>query len=202
MHLEQQKIDLNDVAVFVEVVAGGSFAAAAQKLGMPRATVSRTVARLEAAVGVQLLYRTTRRMILTDTGRQFHQTAQEGINLIAEAGSAAKQDRSEPSGLLSVSAPTGFAVASLMRWLPDFLARYPDVRLALRFVETPVDPLDLGVDVAILTGPQPDSSYMIRQLGKSRLVLVASPSYLERAGQPARVAQVERGPGRMDANRS
>lgn len=186
--MRQQSIDLNDVAVFAEVVGCGSFASAAQKLNMPRATVSRTVARLEAAVGVQLIYRTTRRMILTETGRQFHQSAEQGLGLIAAAQLAASQAKSEPSGLLSISVPTGFAVASLMPWLPDFLGRYPAVRLALRFVETPVDPLDLGVDLAILTGPQPDSSYMIRQLGTSRLVLVASPAYLQRAGVPASVS--------------
>lgn len=174
----------------MEVVGAGSFAGAAQKLKMPRATVSRTVARLESAIGVQLLYRTTRKMKLTEAGDKFHESASQGIGLIAEAQLAAAQVKSEPAGLLRVSVPTAFAVMSLIPWLQDFFALYPAVRITLQLADTWVDPLDVGADVSILTGRQPDSTYMMRHLGKSRLVLVASPDYLARKGVPASIADL------------
>jgi len=182
VHLHQQKLDLNDVAVFDAVAAAGSFTAAARALRLPRATVSRTVARLEAALGTQLLYRTTRRVTLTGAGRRFHDTARAGLALIADAGEAAAATADEPQGLLRVTAPIIFATMSLIPWLPAFLAAHPKVQVALRLDDRAADPLAAGADVVLVTGPLPDSTHRVRRLGRSRLILTASPAYL--AGRP------------------
>lgn len=180
----QQRIDLNDVAVFNRVAAAGSFSAAARELDMPRATVSRIVARLEAALGAQLLYRTTRRVVLTELGRSFHEAASEGLGLVRAAGEAVMAARAEPSGLLRVSAPINFGTMLLIPWIAEFLNAHPKVRISLRLADEPIDPLAEGLDLAILTGPQPDSSHLSRRLAASSLILVASPAYLARRGVP------------------
>ncbi|MGO1080066.1 LysR family transcriptional regulator [Inquilinus sp. CA228] len=191
VRLKQQPPDLNDVTVFAGVAETASFTAAARTLGIPRATVSRTVARLEAAIGAQLFYRTTRKVELTEIGRAFHDLAARGLALIAEAGETAAATRSEPSGLVRVTAPINFATMALIPWLPEFLAMHPAVRIALRLTDEAVDPLDVRADLAILTGRRPDSSFLTRRLGASRLILVASPAYLGRTSEPRRLADLK-----------
>lgn len=186
--MEQQQIDLNDVAVFNRVAAAGSFSAAARDLGMPRATVSRVVARLEAAIGAQLLYRTTRRVELTELGRAYHATTAQGLGLIGAAGEAVMAARAEPAGLLRMTAPINFATMSLIPWISEFLEKHDKVRISLRLVDHAVDPIEERVDLAILAGRQPDSSYLSRRLGTSSLILVASPAYLSRHSAPVTLA--------------
>jgi DNA-binding transcriptional LysR family regulator len=180
----QQIPDLNDVAVFAQVAEAGSFTAAARTLGLPRASVSRTVARLEMAIGAQLLYRTTRKVELTDIGRNFYTTTSRGLALIAEAGEAVAASQAEPTGLLRVTAPITFATMSFIPWMREFLSLYPNVRIALRLTDTAIDPLDERADLAILTGQQPDSTYLTRRLGLSSMILVASPAYLKDRSAP------------------
>lgn len=184
LRMAQQKLDLNDVAVFNRVAESGSFSAAARELGLPRATASRVVARLEAAVGAQLLYRTTRRVELTELGRAYHETTSEGLGLVGAAGEAVMAARAEPTGLLRVAAPINFGTMSLIPWISEFLERHEKVRISLRLVDHHIDPLAERLDVAILAGRQPDSSHLSRQLAVSSLILVASPRYLGRRGTP------------------
>ena len=148
--MEHQSPDLNDVAVFALVADKGSFTVAASALNLPRATVSRTVARLEAALDVQLLYRTTRKVELTEIGRRFRETAARGLALLAEAGEVVAAAQAQPSGLLRVTAPVNFATLSLIPWLPEFFAAHPKVRIALRLTDAPTDPLAARADIAIL----------------------------------------------------
>jgi DNA-binding transcriptional LysR family regulator len=183
----EQQTDLNDIAIFGRVAETASFSAAARMLGMPRATVSRVVARLERAIGTQLLYRTTRRVELTELGREYYATTARGLALIGEAGEAVAAARAEPSGLLRVSAPINFATMNLISWVSEFLRTYEKVRMSLWLTDTAVDPIDGGVDVAILTGRQPSSTYLSRLLGSTSLILVASPEYLARRPAPASI---------------
>ena len=182
--MEQQRIDLNDIAVFNRVAESGSFSLAAREIGLPRASVSRVVARLEAAIGAQLLYRTTRRVELTELGRAYHQSTAEGLGLIRAAGEAVMAAKAEPTGLLRVAAPINFGTMSLIPWISEFLERHEKVRISLRLVDQHVDPLAERVDIAILAGRQPDSSHLSRRLAVSSLILVASPGYVERRGMP------------------
>lgn len=184
--LDQQNLDLNDVATFAAVAEAGSFTAAARALRLPRASVSRTVARLEAALGTQLLYRTTRRVTLTGAGQRFHDTARTGLGLIAQARETAAATADEPCGILRVTAPITFATMSLIPWLPAFLAAHPKVQVALRLDDRASDPLAAGADLVLVTGPLPDSTHRVRVLGHARLILVASPGYL--AARPPLVA--------------
>lgn len=188
----QQIPDLNDVAVFAQVAEAGSFTAAARTLGLPRASVSRTVARLEMAIGAQLLYRTTRKVELTDIGRNFYTTTSRGLALIAEAGEAVAASQAEPAGLLRVTAPITFATMSFIPWMREFLSLHPSVRIALRLTDTAVDPLDERADLAILTGKQPDSTYLTRRLGLSSMILVASPAYLRDHPAPRSLGDLAR----------
>jgi DNA-binding transcriptional LysR family regulator len=188
--MERQKVDLNDVAVFNRVAEAGSFSAAARELGMPRATVSRIIARLEDAVGAQLLYRTTRRVDMTELGRAYHEATAEGLGLIGSAGEAVMAARAEPSGLLRVAAPINFGTMSLIPWISEFLERHEKVRISLRLVDEHVDPLAERLDLAILAGRQPDSSHLSRRLAVSSLILVAGPDYVERRGVPQTLGDV------------
>lgn len=188
LQMKQQHVDLNDVAVFTRVAEAGSFSAAARELGMPRASVSRVVARLEEAIGAQLLYRTTRRVELTELGRDYHATTAQGLGLIGAAGEAVMAARAEPAGLLRITAPINFATMSLIPWISEFLDQHGKVRISLRLVDHAVDPIVERVDLAILAGRQPDSSYLSRLLGTSSLILVASPAYLSRHPEPTTLA--------------
>jgi len=190
LRMEQQRLDLNDIAVFNRVAAAGSFSAAARELGMPRATISRIVARLEAALGAQLLYRSTRRVELTELGRAYHEATAEGLRLVGAAGEAVIAARAEPSGLLRVSAPINFGTMSLIPWISEFLDAHQKVRISLRLVDERIDPLAERLDLAILAGPQPDSSHLSRRLAVSSLILVASPAYIARRGVPERLDSI------------
>jgi len=182
--VRQQRLDLNDVAIFNRVATAGSFSAAARELGLPRATVSRIIARLEAALGAQLLYRTTRRVELTELGRAFHENTAKGLDLIETAGEAVIAARAEPAGLLRISAPINFGTMLLSPWVAEFLEAHPKIRISLRLVDDQIDPLAERLDLAILTGRQPDSSHLSRRLSASSLILVASPAYIARRGKP------------------
>ena len=188
--MRQQRLDLNDVAVFNRVATEGSFSAAARELGLPRATVSRIVARLEAALGAQLLYRTTRRVELTELGRAYHEATAQGLDVIKAAGEAVVAAHAEPAGLLRISAPINFGTMLLIPWIAEFLDAHRKVRISLRLVDEQIDPLAERLDLAILTGRQPDSSHLSRRLAVSSLILVASPAYIARKGTPKGLASL------------
>lgn len=184
------KSDLNDVAVFNEVVSAGSFSAAARHLGVPPSAVSRRVARLEERLGARLLHRTTRKLSLTEAGRIYHeQTA--GISVaVAEAEQALAQMSSEPRGLVRVTTPPDDG-GRMWPVFAEFLDKFPHVDLQL--IQTPryVDLIEEGVDVAIRGERVPDSPHLsARRLADFRMVLVASPRYLERRATPQRVADL------------
>ncbi len=175
--------DLPDVAPFVVVAERRSFRKAATHLGISPAAVSKAVARLEDAVGVRLLDRTTRRVAPTSEGERFlvHCRAaldalQAGRELLAEAAEV-------PTGLLRVS--TSNVLGPLVgRVLPRIVARHPRLELQVSFSDRSVDLIDEEVDVAVRVGDLPDSSLMARRLGDSRRITAASPAYLARSGLP------------------
>jgi DNA-binding transcriptional LysR family regulator len=174
------------------VVDHGGFARAARALGIPKSRLSRHVLALEAKLNVRLVNRSTRRFVVTEVGQEVYRHA---TAMLAEADAALEAvefARAEPRGTLKASAPIALAQSVLAGILPDFLMKYPAVRLQLHVSNRRVDVVSEGFDVALRVRSQPtgEDGLVMRVLGRSDELLVASPSYLERAGTPAEPAQL------------
>lgn len=176
--------------VFRRVVELDGFAAAARDLRMSGAAVSKHVSRLEEALGVRLLNRTTRRLSPTEAGRAYYERAARILDDIAEAEQSVSSAAASPRGLLRVNAPMSFGFRHLGPVLPEFLAHYPDIRIDLALNDRMVDLLDEGWDVALRIADLPDSSLIARRVGTMRAVLAASPEYVARRGEPERPADL------------
>lgn len=185
--------DLNDYALFVEVVNCGNFAAAGRNLRMPKSTVSRRIALLEDRLGVRLIERSTRRFRVTEVGQSFYERCRAIVLDAEQAEAVVAEAKAEPQGLVRFSCPTGL-LASLSDSLPVFLTRYPKVRLQLLAVDQPVDLIGERIDVALRVRTElvTDAALTMRTLGYSRRILVAAPHFLPFcAGSPAdRLAQL------------
>lgn len=169
---------------FAEVVDAGSFVAAADKLSLSKAAVSRHVSDLEARLGVRLLHRTTRKLSLTEEGEVFHARARQLLGDL-EAAEAELTTRSrEAVGLVRVSAPVSFGIQHLADAWGAFRRKNPKVTLEINLSDRIADLAEEGIDVAVRIARLPNSSLVTRQLATTRMVLCASPQYLRRAGRP------------------
>lgn len=175
---------LGDVEVLAAVVEQGSFTAAAVALSTTPSVLSRTITRLEARLGVQLLRRTTRSLGLTEAGRGYLEQMRQAFSLIAEAERAIQGQQSELSGGVRLSVPTTYGHYRLPPLLRRFTQRYPQVQVELNITNRNVDLVAEGFDLAIRLGSLPDSGLVARKLEDAALCLVASPEYLEQAGSP------------------
>ena len=178
-------LDLNDVAVFVQVVRCGSFAAAARQLGIPPNTLSRRVQQLEAHLGTRLMQRSTRKLSLTSAGQDFHDRCAQAVEGLVDAGQALLSQNEAPQGLVRVAAPADFFDFFPMKWLADFLATNPLVRVEFVLSDTRADLIADRVDVAVRGGILEDSGLFARQVLDPGLDgLVASPDYIALRGAP------------------
>lgn len=166
---------------FVGVVEHGGFAAAARVAGCSKAQISRSVSGLEDHLGVRLMQRSTRRHVLTEEGERYLLHAREVLeeNVLVEAEFSEK--RMAPRGGLKVNGPLSWGERYLGKLLPDFMARYPEVRVDVSLTDRFVDLLDEGYDVAIRIGGNQHSSLVARKLGTIRHGMFASPAYLKSA---------------------
>ncbi len=179
-------LDLNDVAVFVQVVRCGSFAEAARRLGIPPNTLSRRVQQLEAQLGTRLMQRSTRKLSLTHAGQDFHDRCAAAVEGLVDAGQALMAGNEAPSGLVRVAAPADFFDFFPMDWLAAFLAEYPQVRVDFVLSDARADLIADRIDVAIRGGVLEDSGLFARRVLDAGLDgLVASPSYIAARGAPA-----------------
>jgi DNA-binding transcriptional LysR family regulator len=177
-------MELDGITVFVKVVQAGSFTQAARVLGMPNATVSAKVARLEKRLGVTLIQRTTRKMHVTPAGRRYLERCLRGLAEL-EAGEAELETASHaPNGVLRVTAPADIAHSIL----PDVVRRYleacPAVSVEMIVTNRAVDLVAEGVDVAIRAGRLRDSTLIARKFIPAQGGLWATPAYLKRVGEP------------------
>jgi len=177
-------VDLNDLRVFERVGSLRSFASAARALSLPRSSVSRSIARLESALGTRLIYRTTREVELTPAGESLMERCVEALGTLSNALDYISSLATEAHGQLRVSAGIGFGIHVLAEQLPAFLQRNPNVDILLDLTSRPVELVSERVDVAIRLGPLEDSSMVAVRLGEIKRVLCASPAYLERKGAP------------------
>lgn len=179
--------DLNDLNYFALVVEHGGFAAAERATGIPKSRLSRRISQLENELGVRLLQRSTRRFAVTDVGQGVYRHAQ---SMLAEAQAAREVvDRlsAEPRGVVRASVPVNIAQQLMPKLLPDFLARYPQVRVQMHISNRRVDLINEGFDIAIRVRSKfdDDGSLIMRSFGQIQELLVASPKYLKGAGRPA-----------------
>lgn len=175
--------DITNYVLFARVLKAGSISAAARALGMPKSTLSRRVTELEHAQGVKLLHRQTRKLVLTDVGRAFLVHCQAIESAVAAADDVAQQLTQTPRGDLRVSCPYAITQSVMARLVPDFMRRYPEVRVQLIATNRPVNLIDEGIDVAIRVRSKiEDSSLIARTIGPSPTSLFAQPKWL--AAQP------------------
>ncbi|MES2323371.1 MAG: LysR family transcriptional regulator [Pseudomonadota bacterium] len=176
---------LQSMRVFAKVVEQGSFARAAQALAMSNTVVTRNLADLEAHLGTRLLNRTTRKLSLTETGKQYLERVQQILTDIDDADALASSSSRKASGTLRIFCQTGFGQSQLAALLPLYAAAMPEVTLDVTLADSTVDLVEEGYDIGILLGLQKfDATMIARKLASSRIVLCASPAYLARSGTP------------------
>jgi DNA-binding transcriptional LysR family regulator len=167
----------------VKVVENGGFTRAAETLGLPPSSVSRSVAKLEEDLGITLLERTTRKVALTDAGRAYFERARDALAGLEEANALALDAAREVHGLVRVAVPLDFA-AKLGSLFAQFAHTYPRIRLEVTFTNSGAELVGDVVDLALAIGKLPDSSLVARRLGNSVNQLYAAPSYLAERGTP------------------
>jgi DNA-binding transcriptional LysR family regulator len=175
---------LDAMSIFIAVADAGSLTAAARRLGMPLATVSRKVAVLESHLNTRLLHRTTRQLSLTEAGSSYVAACRRILEDIGEAERAATGENAAPKGELVVTAPVVFGRLHVVPVIAEFLAHYPEINISLMLTDRVVHLMEEHGDVALRIGDLPDSSLMATQVGKVRRVVCASPSYLSNRGVP------------------
>lgn len=183
-------IDLAEMRTFVAVVTEGSFTAAAHRLDTDKARVSRVVQRMEEKLGAQLLHRSTRRLSVTEVGRDYFQRATSILSAAEAAEAAVAQQTEQPKGRLKITAGAEFGTSRVDSWIAEFLKTAPAVTVEAEYTNRLVDIIHEGVDVAIRIGDLPDSDLSARRLGEVRYGLYASPDYLRRAPPVREIASL------------
>ncbi|TWI52301.1 DNA-binding transcriptional LysR family regulator [Pseudomonas duriflava] len=177
--------NLFNMRAFMCVVETGSFTAAAQRLELTTAYVSRAVTNLETHLQTRLLHRTTRRIALTEAGERYLQRCQQIFAYIQDAEAEARHAHSRPMGKLKLHTMTGLGQHYLIKTIARYCEQYPDVNFDLRLSNTFTDILEDGYDVSVILASQlKDSGYFSKHLGSTYSVLCASPTYLDRYGEP------------------
>jgi DNA-binding transcriptional LysR family regulator len=174
----------HDIAVFIRVVDLGSFAAVAREASLSPSAVSKIVSRLEDRLGVKLLQRTTRRLVLSQEGETYSIRGREILAAIEAAEAEVTAGRGQPRGHIRINTGTAFAKHRLAPLLPEFQKRYPDITIELSVIDRRVDVVAEQIDVAIRVGPLHDTSLVSHRLGEVRRIIAASPAYLRRHGKP------------------
>jgi DNA-binding transcriptional LysR family regulator len=192
MQRQFDDILLGSIELFCLAAELGSFTAAALAAGVTPAAVSRSVSRLEERLGARLFVRTTRSIRLTEGGRGYHEQCRQALTQLVEAERAVTGQQQEPSGTLRISLPTTYGHHRILPLLPEFRRRYPQVQVDIHLGNRNIDFVGEGYDLAIRVRAQPDSTLIARPLEDARLVVVATPEYLARAGVPQNLDDLER----------
>lgn len=185
-------LDLNDVAAFVRVVERAGFAKAARELGVPTSTLSRAVARLEAATGTRLVYRNTRSVTPTSEGQAFYAEVAPAMLTLRHAARAVEGGEREVRGRLRISAPNDIGSTFVAAVVAGFSARFPHVEVSVELSMRHVNLVREGFDVALRAAEKlSDSSLVARKAGDLEAALYASPGYLSAWGAPARLDDLD-----------
>jgi len=176
-------LDLNDLAMFVQVVRAGSFSEAARRLRMPANTLSRRIDQLEGQLGTRLLHRSTRKLALSTEGQALFERYAPALDQILEIGRL-HADEQAPSGSVRVAAMAGLFELIGMQWLVEFYTRYPHINVDFLLDDTPTDLIAERIDLALRMGIETGSGFRVRRLAPNTTILAASPAYLERRAAP------------------
>ena len=176
---------LTGMRVFSAVVSAGSFTAAAERMGMSKALVSKYVLQLERRLGARLLNRSTRHMSVTEVGLAYHDRCQSLLEAVDEMETAVLERQEAPQGRLVVTWPQTFGEMYLNKTLAEFLGRYPQVNIEVSLSDRFVNLLEEGFDLGIRICELADTALVARRLAAIRIVTCAAPSYLDRCGVPA-----------------
>lgn len=175
---------LRSMEVFTAAAMAGSFAAAAETLGISAVMVGKHVQALEQHLGARLIERSTRRQTLTEIGAAYLERCQDVLASVAAADHVAENLRAEPQGSLRISAPATYGEHKLTPVIAEYTARYPKVSIDLVLSNRVIDMAEEGVDVAIRSGPVTDTSLIALPLAPGRILAAASPAYLKKHGTP------------------
>jgi len=178
---------------FARVVESGSFTRAADSLDTPIATVSKQVRELEAHLGARLLQRTTRRVTVTPEGQDYYAKSARILRDLEDIDASFNLARGKPRGHLRIDVGSSTARDVLIPLLPDFMARYPDIRIDLGVSDRSVDLIGDNVDCVIRGGVLDSSSLVARRLGEAILITCAAPPYLKQYGTPAYPQELDNG---------
>lgn len=181
---------LTGLEVFAKVAAMGSLSAAGRALGMSQTMVTKHIAALETRLGVTLFHRTTRRLSITEAGRNYLEASARVLAELDAADSAVAADRFKPRGVLRLNAPVSFGARQIAPLLPEFARSHPEVSVDLGLNDRIVDLAEEGWDLAIRIGNLRDSSLIARRIAPCRTAVCAAPSYLKAHGTPRRVADL------------
>ena len=177
--------DLNDMVVFAQLVAASGFTETARRLGVSKSSVSKSITRLEQALGVRLLNRSTRGMSLTEVGAAYYEHCVRIAEEAAQAAELVGELRSQPRGVLKITCPVAFGRLHIAPAVADYLALHPQVRIDLTTTDRVVDLVSEGFDIAIRIGHEPGPQLVARELAVVRRVICATPGYFARFGTPA-----------------
>ncbi len=175
------------MADFAIVVKSGSFTRAAPHLGVSKSVVSRRISRLEEELGIQLLYRSTHSLSLTEAGERLFAQCKDLDDIAEQAKAAAAAVQQSPRGLLRITLPQELAVSPVGKLVSLFQDEYPEMQVDARVTSLQVDLIDEGFDLALRTGALADSGLVCRRISEIRIQAVATAAYLQRHGRPETV---------------
>ncbi|WP_028454484.1 LysR family transcriptional regulator [Chitinilyticum litopenaei] len=184
--------DINDMLYFAAVVKEKSFSGAARRLDVSKSRVSKAIARLESALGVRLLHRSTRSLSLSEVGEAYFEHCERILDEVALADMTVSRLQQEPRGRLKISAPVAFSTMHVASALPGFMMQYPDLTVDLTLSDRFVDLAEEGYDIALRITAAPGQNLVARRLAPIRRKICASPAYLARAGVPQAPADLAR----------
>ena len=176
-------LDLNDLAMFIQVVRAGSFSETARRLRMPANTLSRRIDQFEGQLGTRLLHRSTRKLAPSAEGQALFERYAPALDQIFEI-ERLHADAQAPSGSVRVTAMAGLFEFFRMEWMVEFYARYPNIGIDFLLDDTATDLISERIDLALRMGIETGSGFKVRRLAPSALILAASPAYLERRAAP------------------
>lgn len=182
---------LPDMAVFVTIVESGSFTAASKKLGITPSAVSKKLSRLETALSVKLLERTTRKIAISEAGHATYRYCCQMIDSAKEAVQVSRSTTTKPAGNLRIAVPKAYGNQVLKPLLSSFLQKYPDIKLSVKVSDQFIDPIHDEVDIIFRLTDKPTEGLVSKVIGKVDLVLCASPDYLKENGVPEHPSELK-----------
>ena len=176
--------------IFVRVAETGSFSAVARERGIGQPAVSKQISALEAELGTELLHRNTRSISLTESGREFYQSAQRILDDLESATSRIGHGQTAPKGLIRVAVPASFARLHMVTKLAAFFERYPEISIEFGAGDSPATLIEDGFDLSIYSGDLPDSGLVARRFAQTLITLVATPQFVTRHGLPQSIEEL------------